>query len=302
MRQPQVGRRKTAPPRGVLHPAITEPALSRHVRYHPSPDLERYVEHYWSVEWNRRGLAPEPVEILPHPSVHLIFERPVGARIMGVARGKFSRLLKGDGGIFAVKFTPGGFYPFLRAPVSTITDSTAQLRDVFGADGVAVTRLVLAESTDVARIEVVEAFLRHREPVPDSDSVRMSKMVYAVAGDRGILKVDDLAARYGTNPRTLQRLFAKYVGVSPKWVIQRYRLHEAAEQLAGGAVKQAELALRLGYSDQAHFVRDFKAVVGTSPAAYARGASSPAEVGRSTSSERSPPPPDVPRRADPGPR
>jgi AraC-like DNA-binding protein len=75
------------------------------------------------------------------------------------------------------------------------------------------------------------------------------------------------------NKRTLQRLFARYVGVSPKWVIQRYRLHEAAERLAAGElIHQAELALDLGYSDQAHFVRDFKSIVGVSPAAYARAA------------------------------
>ena len=73
------------------------------------------------------------------------------------------------------------------------------------------------------------------------------------------------------NVRTLQRLFDKYVGVSPKWVVQRYRLHEAAEQLAAGSTtSQADLAIALGYSDQAHFNRDFKAVVGTSPGEYAR--------------------------------
>jgi AraC-like DNA-binding protein len=94
-----------------------------------------------------------------------------------------------------------------------------------------------------------------------------------VAGDREILKVEDLVDRYAMNQRTLQRLFAKYVGVSPKWVIQRYRLHEAAEQLASGAaISQSALALDLGYTDQAHFAHDFKTVVGMSPAAYARAA------------------------------
>ena len=96
-------------------------------------------------------------------------------------------------------------------------------------------------------------------------------MVYRVARDRGILSVDDLVERYGMNKRMLQRLFATYVGASPKWVIQRYRVHEAAERLAADpSVAQSSLAADLGYSDQAHFIRDFKAVVGTSPAAYAR--------------------------------
>jgi AraC-like DNA-binding protein len=99
----------------------------------------------------------------------------------------------------------------------------------------------------------------------------VSEIVYAVAKDSGILKVQDLVALYLLNTRTLQRLFAKYVGVSPKWVIQRYRLHEAAERLVGPTpISQSTLALSLGYSDQAHFIRDFKAIVGMSPAAYAK--------------------------------
>ena len=67
------------------------------------------------------------------------------------------------------------------------------------------------------------------------------------------------------------RQFTRYVGVSPKWVIQRYRLHEALERLERGAeVDRVELALTLGYFDQAHFVRDFKRFVGVSPGDYAR--------------------------------
>jgi AraC-like DNA-binding protein len=264
-------RRKTAPPRGILRTPAAEPGRSEHARYHPSPDLAPYVEHYWSVQWDRRGLEPQRVETLPHPSVHLIFERHVGGRITGVTRGKFSRVLENEGGVFAVKFTPGGFFAFLGAPVSTLTDTIASIHDVFGDEGTALALAVLAEPTDPSRIPLVEEFLRGRRPQPDKNLIRISAMVYAVAEDRRIVKVENLVDRYGVGKRTLQRLFVKYVGVSPKWVIQRYRLHEAAEQLAdGGSVSQSALALRLGYSDQAHFVRDFKAMVGTTPAQYAR--------------------------------
>src|SRR5262249_3970109 len=119
----------------------------------------------------------------------------------------------------------------------------------------------------------IEDFLRERLPAPDAHAVRVTGIVYAVAADRDVLTVEDLVDRYQMNKRTLQRLFSKYVGVSPKWVIQRYRLHEAAGRLSShGDVSQSALAADLGYSDQAHFVRDFKALVGTSPAAYAKQA------------------------------
>jgi AraC-like DNA-binding protein len=268
-----MNRRKTAPPRGVLSTATADPQRYQHARYHPSPDLEPYVEHFWSVAWDLRGLAPERAETLPHPSVHMIFERNVGGRVSGIMRGKFSRLLEGEGGVLAAKFTPGGFYPFLGKPVSQLADATVSVHDVFGADGDALERAVLAEREDASRIAIVERFLRGRRPAVDETAALMTATVYAVARDRGILSVEDLVVRSRMNKRTLQRLFAKYVGVSPKWVIQRYRLHEAAERLtANPSIAQAALATDLGYSDQAHFIHDFKALVGTSPAAYARAA------------------------------
>jgi AraC-like DNA-binding protein len=181
--------------------------------------------------------------------------------------------MEGEGGVVAAKFTPGGSYPFVGTPMSTFANANRSVGDVFGARGDALEQAVLAATDDASRIAVVEAFLRERQPPADATAALMTEVVYAVARDRGILSVDDLVARHRMNKRTLQRLFAKYVGVSPKWVIQRYRLHEAAERLAADPVlAQSALATDLGYSDQAHFIRDFKALVGTSPAAYARAA------------------------------
>ncbi|MEO8334421.1 MAG: helix-turn-helix domain-containing protein [bacterium] len=271
MQKRDIPQRKTDPPRGVLKTRIADERLYRHARYHASSDLTPYVEHFWSVQWDLRGHAPELAETLPHPSVHMIFERTVGARISGVAKGKFSRLLQGEGGVLAAKFTPGGFYPFAGVPISTFTGRVVSLGEVFGRDGASLELDVTSASTDAARIAVIEGFLRRRLRHPDENVARISAIVYAVQHDRTILKVDDLVERYELSTRTLQRLFAKYVGVSPKWVIQRYRLHEAADRLAtGDTIAQSTLALQLGYSDQAHFVRDFRAVVGTSPASYAK--------------------------------
>jgi AraC-like DNA-binding protein len=54
-------------------------------------------------------------------------------------------------------------------------------------------------------------------------------------------------------------------------VIRRNRLLDAADQLAGGVeVNLSELALALGYYDQAHFTSDFEKLVGKPPADYRR--------------------------------
>ena len=65
-------------------------------------------------------------------------------------------------------------------------------------------------------------------------------------------------------------MFLRYAGVSPMWVIRRYRLLDAAESVREGTpVSWAEVAAGLGYADQAHLTRDFRAAIGQTPAAYA---------------------------------
>jgi transcriptional regulator GlxA family with amidase domain len=69
--------------------------------------------------------------------------------------------------------------------------------------------------------------------------------------------------------RSLQRLFATYVGVSPKAALARHRLQDAAALMDAGEVDDlAGLAASLGWFDQAHFSRDFRSVVGMPPSAY----------------------------------
>jgi AraC-like DNA-binding protein len=123
-------------------------------------------------------------------------------------------------------------------------------------------------------IELAENFIRERLPEQDETVALINQIIDLIITNREITRVDHVVSRLNLSKRTLQRLFSQYIGVSPKWVIKRYRLHEAAEQLAGGEVSDwPKLALDLGYFDQAHFIKEFKAIVGKSPAEYARDAS-----------------------------
>lgn len=256
-------------PRGILNPrAVKEKfRLSRHL---PSADLAVLVEHFWIVEWDLRGQAPYLSETLPHPSVHLVVEKERSG-VFGVMRGKFSRVLEDEGRVFGIKFRPGGFHPFLMSPVSGLTDRVLGLRDVFGTEGEVYEEAILALEDEGEMVDTAEAFLRERSPERDENVEAVNRIVDRIAADRGITKVVDAANSLHLSKRTLQRLFERYVGVGPKWVIRRYRLHEAADRLAANEpVDLPAMARELGYFDQAHFIKDFKMIVGVSPREYAR--------------------------------
>jgi len=261
------------PPPGALHPPLRgvlhirpEERVPGHWRYPASPDLAPYVEWFWTVEWDL--LTPQKVETLPHPSVFLLLE-PGLAQIAGVSTAKFSRMLQGCSRVFGVKFRPGGFRPFVAQPVSVFTDRVFAIEEVFGEAAAGLDRRVLAHTDHQAVVAALESFLRERRPLPDDNIEIVQRIVAQIAAEPEWTRVEQVAQACDMGVRTLQRLFGEYVGVSPKWVIQRYRLHEAAARIAATETPDwADLALSLGYADQAHFIRDFKKLVGTSPADY----------------------------------
>jgi len=255
--------------RGVLrHPA--GPGAFHHARMAPSPELAWLVQHFWIVRWDLLGHAPQQRETLPHPNVHLVFE-PTRSRIYGVHSARFTQTLQGRSFAFGVKFRPGGFRPILRRAISTLRDRSLQPQEVFGPAFATVEAELLAREDDASMVALAEAFLRRHLPAMDPLAIQVGEIVDGIVHDRTLTTVEQLVQRWGFDKRRLQRHFSEYVGVSPKWVINRYRLHEAVERLAeGSAVDWAQLALDLGYFDQAHFIRDFRKLVGRPPAAYTR--------------------------------
>jgi len=262
--------------RGVLRPQLALGAF-HHERRPPSVLLTDLVEHYWHVRWDLRGLPPQQQATLPHPSIHLVVEGNA-ATIHGVHTGRFERRLEGLDFAFGIKFKPGGFYPFLKAPVSTLANRVLSAQAVFGAGGESLAQRIANCATVDEMAAVAEALLLQHLPPHDPDVARAGTLVAMIAGELGITSVDRMVTTAAIDKRALQRLFQKYVGIGPKWVIKRYRLHEAIARIQDSApVDWVGLALELGYFDQAHFTRDFRALVGLSPTDYARSISTPRE-------------------------
>jgi AraC-like DNA-binding protein len=240
-------------------------------RQAPSRELAPFLDYLWILTWDLRGREPHRQQVLTHPSVHMTFMTGGRARVAGIVRGLFTEQIEETGRVVGARFRPGGFRPFLGAPVSTITDRFVPVEEIFGAEGRDLADHVIAASDAAGAIALAEDFLLARAPAPDPAIALVAGVVERIAGDPSILRVDELAGLLGMGTRRLQRLFNDYVGVGPKWVIRQYRMHEAADRAnAGTPVDWAALAVDLGYADQAHFTRDFTMAVGMSPERYAR--------------------------------
>lgn len=290
-------RDSTAPPtRGALAPLTATPIATAArdapvtmTRLWPQTGLAPLVRHYWIPRWRLPAGQTVRQGVLEYPATNLVIEAQT-ARLYGAHRGRSERELEASGWAFGALLQPGTGRRLLGSSVRAIVGGDIDIESLAvpgGAElvqavraaamhpdsGVRGTGTATADPRDVAMVAAFETWFSELELPPDADAALVDDIVAAVESDRELLRVERLAQRFDLGMRRLQRLVGEYVGFSPKWLIQRARLQEAAQSLAeSDAPTIASLAASLGYADQAHFSREFKRVIGMPPGEYRAGA------------------------------
>ena len=99
-----------------------------------------------------------------------------------------------------------------------------------------------------------------------SISLSTRKFIEASAANT-IKTITDFAFNNGIGIRTLQRNFKKEVGYSPKEFLRVLRLHDIEKQLADSD-DIFQIIADHDFSDQSHFVKEFKLLTNFSPADF----------------------------------
>ena len=255
-------------PRGLLKPKTSQKHFKLDM-YSPPVELETIVGVVWHVHW---ALPPGQVyrqSNLPHPVQHIVLDPIRGSGLVGCSTKRFDYDITGTGQVIGLKLFPGMGRAFFNGAMSRLTDQRVELESLIG------THAQTLESDMRTKRPLSDIISKFGEKIAEISSLPNEPMMDArhavefIQTSQRVFRVKDLAKQFGWTERHLQRLFADYVGVSPKWVIDRYRMLEAVDVLnTGSAINLAELALDLEYVDQAHFSNKFKEITGISPSIY----------------------------------
>lgn len=269
-----------ATPRQMLGHVLRPEQLLERAAYgsaEPHPDLSAWIERYWSVTWD---LGPDEVvrtSTLDEPSVHLTRERG-GARRAGtdgpgawvtgpVTRGRFDVDLTGRGDVIGIKFRVGGVLAVVapdRLEVRALRDTTTPAGDWFPDGGPPAD--LPAGAREAA--PVLDSWLLGLEP-REPPGYAAFLHVLEILAEPSVTTIAALEARTGLSARSLQRLLDRFAGVSPKRMLVRARVTDAVSLLDRGDRRAlTDIAHALGWYDQPHFIRDFRAITGQSPSAY----------------------------------
>lgn len=232
----------------------------------PSPELATLVANYWIIEWDLPAGKAYAQENLPHASQHLVLDPQYQSGVFGLTSGAFTYHLQGKGRIFGVKFRPGHFRRIASHKMNKLTDNCVPISSYFAADDTALLQEFAACKNCAAFAPNVEKIIKTSVCPQDAKADLACNVVSFIEQNREVFEVVVVARHFDISPRALQRLFAEYVGIGPKWVIERYRMIEAIEALNNAdAVSLTELSHALGYFDQAHFSKAFKRLTGRRP-------------------------------------
>lgn len=243
-------------------------------RWAPSSRAAPFVEHFWSVRWDLAGREPFASTVITFPSMHITHEwggdkerhgfALPNTLVHGVVDRVFETTISERGAVVGARFHPGAFTARFARDASVMTGRVEIVDDdLFGVP------IHLDDDVVSAAARLDDLIAAHRGEL-DPTYVALRAIVDRMRADDRLHRVEQVMQLSPWSTRTTQRVFRRYVGVPVKWVLCRYRLQQAALEIESvPGVDFADLAARLGWYDQAHFINDFRTMLGATPGEYA---------------------------------
>lgn len=251
------------------------------LRFEVDDGAAALVRHVWVPLWSLPPGEHLVQEMLQYPGGNVVVMADE-AGFYGVDAGLGTRTLEGTGWGVGVLLRPAAAALLLGGePAGAVRPGPARMdvgtairteRTDLGEDFAAVctqVRALMPADPRAAGRSLTNWVLTRCGPVDSDGELANAAADLAEGGAAGT--VAELADRVGVGERQLQRICRRRIGLSPKWLLQRRRLQEAAAHLGEeDAPALADLAAELGYTDQAHFTRDFTTVIGRPPGRFRR--------------------------------
>lgn len=262
-------------------------------RIKPHPDLNQLIECYWMMQSD--DAEPRIEKIIPDGFPELIFNYKDVYRakmngpwnlqtpnlLAGQIRTYFYLENTGTTGSVAIKLKPAALTQMFGLNMDQYLDQIADL-DTLPNSELIVLKEKIASLTHMKGIESAESV----ESVELEPQVKLMLDDYfldlsntagpnplkatldLIFGSNGMTSVAEMAALAGVGERQLERLFKKYIGLSPKYYARIIRFNYIFQLIKSKKNSWAEIVYQSGYYDQSHFIRNFKSFTGEDPSAY----------------------------------
>jgi AraC-like DNA-binding protein len=255
---------------------------NRYQEFIPHTVLQDQVKRFWILE---REYTPEDSyqEVLPDACIELILNFGSSYRQMSGSSPRelpqvfliglqYKPLILEANGvvrIIAIRFFAWGALPLLQHEVRPDSTMKAELDNEWHPVVSKIAAKVHASEYQKA-VEDIEDFLIGKRLNSLFEPQQVQAAARLLYRTKGQFRVSDLADYLNLSVRQLQRQFEDAIGVSPKTLARTIRFEAIRNRLMfEPSANLTELAYEFGYTDQAHFINDFKAFTDKTPGEFA---------------------------------
>ncbi|RYG00380.1 MAG: AraC family transcriptional regulator [Chitinophagaceae bacterium] len=251
--------------------------------FSPSFLLQPYVDCYWiqtfsgfagEVSPNQRCLPLGMMEIIIHLDSNRceIYENGTWKKlpyvfIAGMYRETVVWRSPSDARKFGIRLKPETFPLLFKSPASLVFSEYTATENLIGNVANPLAEQMSEAQSTASMLAVVETFLLGQLKKGKQENNYIIDAARLIRASKGQCSIDEISRQVHVSIRQLQRSFQEKIGTSPKTYQRIIRFRTACEQLdrvdhLGG---WAGLSYELGYSDQSHFLREFREFAGSVP-------------------------------------
>jgi AraC-like DNA-binding protein len=246
-------------------------------RYEPNRKLQHLVECFWMVMDSNTVSTEQKIIPDGYPEIIFHFGDPYKIRLedkwilqeRSLLAGQMSKhfFLRNTGRseIFGIKMKPAALTYLFGISMEVATDSVLDL--AFSVDALRPWHQTLASLEPGNRVDWVQNELEQL-PLVVPQEPAIDKAIDAIIVSHGLISIKELCDKSNVHERQLERLFKKFVGLSPKFYARIIRFSQIFQKVSDRRQSWAELGLASGYYDQSHFIKNFKAFTGEDPGKY----------------------------------
>jgi AraC-like DNA-binding protein len=254
-----------------------------YTEYKPNDKLSEYIQLIWIAESESTADYYPKEKVLPDGIVEIVFHfadpfftynaKGVKAKQpKGFAISQMKNFIEiesnGAIGFVSVRFYPWGAHHFFDKPVSSFLDDTVDIKILWPNDFQNILQDI--QSTDNNnKVNIIQRFLDERLKMHSKDTNSIDIAIKLIRETKGQLTIEELCNKLNIHHKKLERGFINTIGTTPKVFSRTTRfLHLCHHLKEYENLTMTQLAHRLDYYDQAHFIKDFKAFSGITPKEY----------------------------------
>ena len=245
----------------------------------PTKELSSYIECFWIVDDLDSRATIQKIVPDGFPEMIFHFGDPYLIKLSSRWMKQSSSLLAGQitkhfflkntgpSKILGIKFRPAAIGLLFDIDMHSLTNRVVSFRALQLNHLNEIEKLINKAHSHKERIHSITEYLSTNLHVADDRSI--NNAVNQILSSNGTMSIRNICTETGCSERQLERLFKRYVGLSPKLYSRIIRFTYIFQHVQPQAkVNGSELGLASGYYDQSHFIRNFKAFTGEDPSQY----------------------------------